>query len=471
LRDAERLGTRSTGSRKPDRAGGSVIALALAAGVLCMLAVCLHSAATHDQIDFAVYRAGGRAILHGHDLYALRVPPLQLGFTYPPASAAIFVPLAFGPLRLDQVVWISLSLVGLYLYVRLVLRRYAAGIAATSIAVAVLVFLVVATSDPLRVNFHLGQINVLIALLICADFSDTFPRVPRGVMTGIAAALKLTPLFLVFYLVAVRRYRTAAVAAITFAGVTLTAWSIAAHASAEYWLRGYFADARRTGDIGYISNQSLNGVLVRLTGSPEHARAIWLPVAVVVAGFVLWQTRRIHQRRPWLAEAVALAAMLLLSPVSWIHHWILVLPLLVACFRLFSEQVSLRRVGLALTVALSASLWFGLVWKVPNTQHRELHLSAWQLVVGDSAFILLVATLGVAIAAARADRRDRASELVERAAVVDLGLAADPHRAERRIDDESSFDVGIQREQSSAPARERGAVPSLFEAAPRLPRR
>src|SRR5262249_40275375 len=177
---------------------------------------------------------------------------------------------------------------------------------------------------------------------------------------------------------------------------------VAPHASAEYWLHGYFADARRTGDIGYISNQSLNGVLVRLTGSPEHARAIWLPVALVAAGLVLWEVRRIHDRRPWLAASGALVAMRLLSPVSWIHHWILVLPFLVACFRLFSEQGYLRRVGWALTAALSASLWFGLVWKVPNTQHRELHLSVWQSVVGDSAFILLVATLAVAIAAARA---------------------------------------------------------------------
>jgi alpha-1,2-mannosyltransferase len=209
-------------------------------------------------------------------------------------------------------------------------------------------------------------------------------------------------LFLVLYFIVVRRYRTAAVAAITFAAITLAAWVIAAHSSAEYWLHGYFADARRTGGIGFISNQSLNGVLVRLTGSPAHAHAIWLPVAVVVAGIVLWEVRRIHDRRPWLAEAVALAAMLVLSPVSWIHHWILVLPFLVACYRLFSEQVSLRRLGMALTVALSASLWFGFVWKVPNTNDREFHLNASQFLVGNSAFILLVVTLGVAMAAARA---------------------------------------------------------------------
>jgi alpha-1,2-mannosyltransferase len=404
LRDAERLGTRSIGSGKVNSAVASVIPFVLGAGVLWMLVLSLHSAATHDQIDFEVYRAGGRAILQGHDLYALRVPPLQLGFTYPPASAVMFALLGFGPLRLDQVVWIALSFVGLYVYVRLVLRRYATGIAATSVAGAVLLFIVVTRANPVRVNFHLGQINVLIALLVCADLSDALPRVPRGVMTGIAAALKLTPLFLVLYFVVVRRHRTAAVAAITFAAVTLTAWVIAAHASAEYWLHGYFADARRTGGIGYISNQSLNGVLVRLTGTPEHAHAIWLPVAVVAAGFVLWAARRIHDRRPWLAEAVAIAAMLLVSPVSWIHHWILVLPFLVACFRLFSEQVSLRRVGMALTVALSVSLFFGFVWKVPNTNDREFHLGLRQFLVGNSPFILLVVTLGVAIAAALASR-------------------------------------------------------------------
>jgi alpha-1,2-mannosyltransferase len=365
--------------------------LVLFAGVLVVVALYLRSAGASDQIDFGVYRAGGRAVLDGRDLYSLRVPPVGLPFTYPPLSAVVFAPLAWLRVRAGQVVWMAASLLGLYAFVRLTLQRYAAGLAATSTSVLLAVFIVVAASDPLRVNFGLGQINVLIGLLVVADLCDALPRIPRGVMTGVAAALKLTPLFLIAYFVVVRRYRAAAVAIGTFATVTVLASVVAPHASNQYWLHGYFADARRTGGIAYISNQSINGVIVRLAGSPDHARAFWLPIAIITAAAILWSVRRINVESPWLAESIALASMLLLSPVSWVHHWILVLPFLVVCFRLAHEDR--RRALLALTSMLTAALWFGIVWRVPNTHDREYHHNLWQFLVGNSDVLLLLATL------------------------------------------------------------------------------
>ncbi len=226
-------------SVSPDR---RAIPIILLAGLLVVFAFYLHSAATRDQIDFEVYRAGGHAVLNRSDIYTLRVPPLRLPFTYPPASAALFALLAVVPSRVGQVVWMAASLAGLCLFVRLTLRRYAAGIAATDLSVALVVVVLVALSDPLRVNFLLGQINVLIAVLVIADLCGALPSVPRGVMIGIAAAFKLTPLFLIAYLVVARRYRAAAVAASTFVTATALAWIVAPHATNEYWLRGYFAD-------------------------------------------------------------------------------------------------------------------------------------------------------------------------------------------------------------------------------------
>ncbi len=343
--------------------------LILLAGLLVVFARYLQSAGMHDQIDFGVYRAGGHAILTRGDLYALRVPPVGLPFTYPPVSAVFFALLALVPSRFGQVVWMAASLLGLCAFVRLTMRRYAVGVAATNISVLLVVLVLVARSDPLHVNFDLGQINVLIGLLVVADLSGVLPRIPRGVMTGIAAALKLTPLFLVAYFVVVRRYLAAAVAAISFAAVSAFAWIVAPSASSDYWLRGYFADARRTGGIGYISNQSINGVLVRLTGNPDHARVLWLPLAIISAVVILWVVRRLHDRRPWLAEAIALAAMLLLSPVSWVHHWILVLPFLVACFRLGAAgEVPATHPGLLGVCALCDAL---VRCRVGRSQHSE----------------------------------------------------------------------------------------------------
>jgi alpha-1,2-mannosyltransferase len=367
-------------------------------GLLVVLGQYLRLAGTHDQVDFGVYRAGGHAILTGRDLYTLRVPPVGLPFTYPPAAALFFAPLALIPVHAGQVIWTATSILGLCWFVRLTMRRYATGNVATNTTALLVVLILIARSNPVGGNLSLGQINVLIGLLVVADLCGALSRIPRGVMSGVAAALKLTPLFLVAYFVAVRRYRAASVAACTFAGVTALAFLVAPRASTAYWLHGYFADARRTGGIAYISNQSINGVIVRLTGSPSNAPVFWFPAVIVTGAVVLSAVRRLHDRRPWLAESIAVAAMLLLSPVSWVHHWILVFPFLVACFRLCAHRKQWG-VLLLLTCMLSASLWFGIVWHVPNTHDREYHHTVWEFLVGNSDVLLLLAVLAVVLLA------------------------------------------------------------------------
>ncbi len=89
------------------------------------------------------------------------MPPVGLPFTYPPVSAVIFALLATLPVRAGQVVWMVVSLVGLCVFVRMVLQRYATGVVATSTTALLVVVAVVSRSDPLRVNLLLGQINVL----------------------------------------------------------------------------------------------------------------------------------------------------------------------------------------------------------------------------------------------------------------------------------------------------------------------
>jgi len=316
------------------------------------------------------------------------------------------------------------SLLGLCVLVRLTLQHFASGLAARSVSVFLAVLIVVAGSDQVRVNLNFGQINVFIALLIVADLSDVAPRVPRGVMSGVAAAIKLTPLFVVVYYVTVRRYRAATVAAGTFAGVTALAYLAAPRASGTYWLHGHFADPRRVGGIAYISNQSINGVIVRLTGSPNHARVFWIPTAIIAAAVLLWAIRRVHDRRPWLAESIALAAILLLSPVSWIHHWILALPFLVACLRLCTEENKWRLLAWP-TGALAAVLWFGAIWHVPNTHNREYHYNTLRFLIGNSDVLLLIATISTVVVATRAADNDRSSPTPDaRARTENAGL---PH--------------------------------------------
>ena len=352
------------------------------------------SALRYDQVDFGVYRAGGAALLHGADLYGLRVGALHLPFTYPPAAAVLFAPFASLAVRPEQAFWTVCSLVALWYVIRLSLRRYATSRVGNSALIALGVFALVAHSNPLRVGMSQGQINVFIALLVLLDFSGVFPRLPRGCLIGIAAALKLTPAFLIIYLLVVRRFRAAGVAASTFFLVSLGAFAFGPSASWRYWVHGDFANARRTGDIQYISNQSINGVLVRLTGSPAHARPLWLVSVVATTICLLWLARRAHGARPWLGEALAMSGMLLVSPVSWVHHWIIVLPLLIASFRCAAEAASRTRVALVITtVALSAVLLYGVVWWVPIGDERVYHADPVQFLLGNSQVLLLLAVI------------------------------------------------------------------------------
>jgi alpha-1,2-mannosyltransferase len=148
-------------------------------------------------------------------------------------------------------------------------------------------------------------------------------------------------------------------------------------------------------------------MIVRLTGGPSHVRVYWLPAVIVVGVTVLWAARRLHSDYPWLAESLAMAAMLLISPVSWVHHWILVLPLIVACLRLCSEEPRSRPL-LGATLALATTVTLGAIWWVPNNNGREYRHNTWQFLIGNSDVLLLLVTVAAALAATRWLVPDRA---------------------------------------------------------------
>ncbi len=341
------------------------------------------------ELDLAVYRAGGAAALSGHHLYNGLVTGSGYPFTYPPVSALLFFPLSPVPQGLAQLGWTLTSLVGLWFVVRLTLDRYASPAIAADPTWRLMVFVLVAVSDPLRVGLGTGQINVLIVLLVLADLCGAWPRLPRGVMVGVAAALKLTPLFLIAYFLAVRRIRDARWAAATFLGITAAAFVAMPAASADFWF-GDVSDLSRFG-LGYVSNQSINGLIVRWQHYPVHDQALWSCCALLVAAMVLWTAHNVVRRRPWLAEAVAMAGMLAISPVSWIHHWIFILPLLVASVRLGTDRRYWQIRWLAVT--LGAVLLGRVVWLVVHTYRN----SPPQFLLG-SIDILLLLTLLASIA-------------------------------------------------------------------------
>lgn len=350
----------------------------------------LWGAATGSQADLAVYRLGGQAILSGGPLYDQAVPSTGLPFTYTPFAAALFAPLAPLPQPAAQVAWVALTLVALSCFVAVALEYAAPGLARRvgrlgALAVAGPVLLL----EPVRHNLGLGQVNILLALAVLLDLRRRTGRLPGGALVGVAAAVKLTPLVFAGYLALARRPRDAAVAFATFGGCLGLGWLVAPAASHEYWTKLIF-DSQRVGGVAYVSNQSLYGGFSRLAGGPAHVGQSYrlTEVLAAVAGIALAvYARRVG--RLLFGDVLCACTGLLISPISWCHHWVWAVPAL-----------------LWLAVAADAPRWgrraaaggfllfaLGPIWWVPNTRGREYAHHGWQLLAANAYLLAAVAFL------------------------------------------------------------------------------
>ncbi len=280
-------------------------------------------AATHREVDFAVYMWGGHAVAHDARLYL--VPAHGHWFTYPPVAAALFAVIALVPFVVARVLWALASVFAFAIACHLTLKL--AGVRPSRTATAAVTAAGLAM-EPLYHTLFNGQINTILLAFVLADVWRVARGRRAGIGIGIAAAIKLTPAIFVLVLLLTRRTRDAVTAMVTFAVCTLIGYLVAPRASWLYWTR-YFFDAKRM-DAPYIGNQSLYGATVRLLGGESHVGGwfVLLPLVVGVAGVA---TAAVFGRRgEWLtAAAVTGVTSLLISPVSWTHHWVWAVPALI----------------------------------------------------------------------------------------------------------------------------------------------
>jgi alpha-1,2-mannosyltransferase len=270
-------------------------------------------------IDLQVYRAGGAHVLAGQPLYAGGVL-LDLPFVYPPFAAVLFAPLALLPLGLLKLLWTAAGVALLAYVVHRCVPR--AGLP------AVVLLAVVATAlDPVRTTLYLGQINIVLLALVVGDLLGRPGSRWRGVGVGLAAAVKLTPLVFVGYLLVTRRWRAAATALTTFVAAGVLGFLAAPADSAAFWFDGTFASADRISDVAGPSNHSLNGMLGRLGAEGPLP---WLAGAVVLGAVTVVLAVRAHRAgQEVLAVTLCGLASAALSPFAWSHHYVWVVPLAV----------------------------------------------------------------------------------------------------------------------------------------------
>jgi alpha-1,2-mannosyltransferase len=289
-------------------------------------------------------------------------------------------------------------------------------------------------TEPEQQTLALGQVNLVLMLLVIVDLLtalDGRTRWWQGVGIGLAAGAKLIPLIFIPYLLLTRRYRQAATAAGVFVATVALGYAVLPKDSDTYWVHRLFLNANRIVFLGTRGNQSLRGVLIRLAGSVNSGTVPWIValILVVVAGLVAAAVlyRAGHPVAGMLACALT---GLLVSPLSWDHHWVWVAPAIALLAHLGARARGLVRAAwwvaggvLVLVFGAWPQFWdlsqagltpAGLFWYGPATyfatgdkpSYHEFHWHGLQVLAGNSFVVAgLIGLAALCVAAFRV--RDR----------------------------------------------------------------
>nr|WP_245769501.1 glycosyltransferase 87 family protein [Streptomyces indicus] len=328
-------------------------------------------------LDVMVYRAEGWTVRNGGDLYAMTATVSNLPTTYPPFAALLFTPLTLLGVPEMRTFATGFNLLLVLALVYLALRLIGTEERRARLTGALWISAALVWCEPVWTTLRYGQINLLLAVFVLWDLTRRPGNRWAGVGIGLAAAIKLTPalfavlLALAGVVTAVRRVRAgepwwnvhlrrAVTATGTFLAMTVASAVVLPYDSKRFWTEMVFS-ASRPGQAEDTANQSLRGVFARLLGTTDPG--LWWAVAAGAAGlFGLAVAVRslLKGHTAWAVTACAVTA-LLISPVSWSHHWVWAVPVLMLLFtevrRTGSRALKAGTAAVAL-VFFSYSLWW-----------------------------------------------------------------------------------------------------------------
>ena len=324
--------------------------------------------------------------------------------------------------------------------------------------------------EPFTQSVGFAQVNTAMMALVMIDVAAPDSWKGRGVASGLAAAIKLTPAIAVLIFLLRRQWRSAITMVATSLAVALLSWVISPGESARFFFDAMW-DPQRAGDAYYTSNQNLKGFVARAL--PENTWSIaWaITVALALVGAV-WLCLRIQAAATSVVtphviyddaapgplnaaapatgatvyaasaalaapagDAVELAASdtvasadvttpsavattpaapvlpenlatlltaavimtlgLLVSPITWSHHWVWGLASVVA---LIAVALRLKSAPLAALALVQGALFIMAPhWWFSHGQVNELHWNVVEQLVGSSYTLAAIAS-GVALA-------------------------------------------------------------------------
>jgi alpha-1,2-mannosyltransferase len=388
------------------------VGVAATGGALAVLgasaAVVLYQHNPGWMFDARIYRDVGAALLQGHDVYH----SVNVGFLYPPFATILFTPLAFLSVKAMGFILTAITIVALEVAVWLSLGRPPIARDTRWLLLVMAICAVAAWLDPLRSTLLLGQVNAVLLLLVLGDLSLPDTNRWKGLGVGLAAGIKLTPALFIVYLVLTRRLRAAGVALATLAATIGIGFLVMPATAVSYW-DGAFLDSSRIGYVQDLNSQSLRSILVRWAHT-SNVEALWIVLAVVVAaaglGLAVWASRRGQEL---LAVSVCGLVTLMVSPITWPHHWVWILPL-----SLWLARQAWDRRSLALLTATAAIVVEFLVRPYrlgiavdPVNPVADLHLGLRQLLLTSTYAATAIAVL-VALAFQAARSRTSSGDLL-----------------------------------------------------------
>ncbi|MBY6684152.1 mannosyltransferase [Rhodococcus sp. BP-149] len=311
-------------------AGRTLLAAAPALFVISLILRVVWTVATpngSNWVDLHVYVDGSARLFSG-DLYDFtyseETPDFPLPFTYPPFAALVFYPLHFLPFPVVGAAWMIATIAALYAVVRLAQGMVGSGLWSGHRA-ALLWTTVGLWTESMRTTLDYGQVNVFLVLLAMLAARSARWWL-SGAPVGVAAGVKLTPAITGLYFLAQRRWAAAAFSAVAFAATVAISFLLVGSAATTYFTT-LLGDADRIGPVGSVWNQSLRGALSRVAGQDVGQGPVWLVAAAVVlaAAFLAWRTLARDDRLGTLVVVSFVG--LMISPISWSHHWVWVVPM------------------------------------------------------------------------------------------------------------------------------------------------
>ncbi|HTM86282.1 MAG TPA: glycosyltransferase 87 family protein, partial [Mycobacterium sp.] len=322
---------------------------------------------TPYHIDVDVYRMAAQAWrdgrpLYGDDWFHTQIDGTVLPFTYPPIAAVLFAPLTWVSLGAAAAALTIISTLLLVVSITIVLTGLGVDVARgygppwwrrSVVAAAIVATAIGFGAEPIWANFDFGQVNAVLMTLVIADCVSRRTGWPRGALLGVAVALKLTPAVFVLYFLLRRDVRATVTTAASFLAATLLGFALAWSDSWQYWTHTVH-NTDRIGGATLNTNQNLAGALARLPLGELARSVLWAAGCLLVLALTVWAVRRVlNAGEPILALICVALFGLVVSPVSWSHHWVWMLPTVVVTGVLAYRH---RAIALGVLSALGAAL-------------------------------------------------------------------------------------------------------------------